>query len=80
MFFHASDLYAGEEKVNMAQKVDLANFTSPSDAVEFDLTIGSKGQLVAKEVRWADSSCAACCQPAAEACFLLGRMHAIMPL
>ena len=37
--------------VDMSSRIDLAQFTMPGAGAEFDLTLGNKGQLVAKEVR-----------------------------
>ena len=51
-FFHASDLYWGDQKLDLklGQKVDLGQLVAPSDLADFTVAYGNKGQLVATEV------------------------------
>ena len=51
-FFHASDLYWGDQKLDLklGQKVDLGQLVAPSDKADFTVAYGNKGQLVASEV------------------------------
>ena len=51
-FFHASDLYWGDQKLDLklGQKVDLGQLVAPSDKADFTVAYGNKGQLVATEV------------------------------